>query len=109
MDLFHRKFMISAMTFNFDIVNFPFSDGNLPRRASYGVFISQLIRFSMMCNHFTLFIARNKGLSPPVIYINDRSKAIRLLWFLLFYVLVMIFVPFALPFALPDHRLLVPF
>ena len=31
------------------------------------------------------------GLSPPVIYINDRSKAILLLWFLLFYVLVFIF------------------
>ena len=59
----------------------------------------------MMCNHFTLFIARNKGLSPLVIYISDRSKAIRLLCFLLFYVLVMIFVPF----TPPDHRLLVPF
>ena len=30
--------------FDFDIVNFPFLDGNVPRRASYGVYISQLIR-----------------------------------------------------------------
>ena len=28
--------------FDFDIVNFPFLDGNVPRRTSYGVYISQL-------------------------------------------------------------------
>ena len=27
--------------FDFDIVNFPFLDGDVPRRASYGVYISQ--------------------------------------------------------------------
>ena len=37
--------MINAMT-DFDIVNFPFLDGDVPRRASYGVYISQLIRFA---------------------------------------------------------------
>ena len=31
--------------FDFDIVNFPFLDGDVPRRTSYGVYISQLIRF----------------------------------------------------------------
>ena len=29
--------------FDFDIVNFPFLDGDVPRRASYGVYISQLL------------------------------------------------------------------
>ena len=32
--------------FDFDIVNFPFLDGDVPRSTSYGVYISQLIRFS---------------------------------------------------------------
>ena len=32
--------------FDFDIVNFPFLDGDIPRRPSYGVYISQLIRFA---------------------------------------------------------------
>ena len=32
--------------FDIDIVNFPFLDGDVPRRASYGVYISQLIRFA---------------------------------------------------------------
>ena len=31
--------------FDFDIVSFPFLDGDVPRRTSYGVYISQLIRF----------------------------------------------------------------
>ena len=32
--------------FDFDIVNFPFPDGDVPRRTSYGVYVSQLIRFA---------------------------------------------------------------
>ena len=31
--------------FNFEIVNFPFLDGDVPRSPSYGVYISRLIRF----------------------------------------------------------------
>ena len=32
--------------FDFDIVNFQFLDGDVPRSTSYGVYISQLIRFA---------------------------------------------------------------
>ena len=32
--------------FDFEIVNFPYLDGFVPRAASYGVYISQLIRFA---------------------------------------------------------------
>ena len=31
--------MINGMIFIFDIVNFPFLDGDVPRRRSYGVYI----------------------------------------------------------------------
>ena len=31
--------------------NFPFLDGDVPRRPSYGVYISQLIRFARVCSH----------------------------------------------------------
>ena len=34
--------------FNFEIVNFPFLDGDVPR-SPYGVYISQLIRFARVC------------------------------------------------------------
>ena len=30
---------------DFDIVNFPFLDGDVPRSTSYGVYISKLVRF----------------------------------------------------------------
>ena len=32
--------------FDFDIMNFPFVDGDVPGSTSYGVYISQLIRFA---------------------------------------------------------------
>ena len=37
--------MISAMT-DLGIVNFPFLDSDVPRSTSYGVDISQMIRFA---------------------------------------------------------------
>ena len=36
--------------FNFEIVNFPFLDGDVPRSPSYGVYISQLNRFAKVCS-----------------------------------------------------------
>ena len=36
---------------NFEIVNFPFLDGDVPRSPSYGVYISQLIRFDRVCSN----------------------------------------------------------
>ena len=53
--------------FDFDIVNFPFLDGDVPRRASYGVYISQLIRFARVCNHVADFNARNKCLTAKLL------------------------------------------
>ena len=35
--------------FYFEIVNFPFLDGDVSRSHSYGVYISQLIRFARVC------------------------------------------------------------
>ena len=35
--------MINGMIFLFDIVNFPFLDGDVSKRPYYGVYISQLI------------------------------------------------------------------
>ena len=36
--------------FNFEIVNFRFLDGDVPHSPSYGVYISQLIRFARVCS-----------------------------------------------------------
>ena len=44
----------------FEIVNFPFLDGYVPRSASYGVYISQLIRFARASSRFADFNTSNK-------------------------------------------------
>ena len=49
--------------FNYEIVNFPFFDGNVPRSPSYGVYISQLIRFARMCSNVDDFNNRNSFLT----------------------------------------------
>ena len=63
--------------FDFDIVNFPFLDGDVPRRASYGVYISQLIRFARVCNHVTHFNARNKCLTAKRLQQGYRYHKLR--------------------------------
>ena len=45
--------------FNFEIVNFLFFDGDVPRSPSYGVYISQLIRFARVCSNVEDFNNRN--------------------------------------------------
>ena len=49
--------------FDFDKVNFPFLDGDVPRRLSYGVYISQIIRFARVCSHVDDSKTRNKCLT----------------------------------------------
>ena len=46
--------------FDLDIVNFPFLDSDVPRSTSYGVYISQLIRFARVSSHVDEFNTRNK-------------------------------------------------
>ena len=60
-DIVSKKIYDKRDNFNFDIVNFPFLDGDVPRRPSYGVYISQLIRFAKASSHVTDFNNRNKS------------------------------------------------
>ena len=47
------KFMINEMIL---ILNFPFLDGAVPRSTSYGVYISQLIRFARVSSQLMTLI-----------------------------------------------------
>ena len=47
-------------TFNFQIVNFPNLSGNIPSRASYGVFIGELVRYARACSFLEDFQERTK-------------------------------------------------
>ena len=53
--------------FDFDIVNFSFLDGDVPRRPSYGVYISELIRYARVCSHVDQFNARNNYLTAKLL------------------------------------------
>ena len=44
--------------FNFPIVNFPFICSNIPATPAYGVYISQMIRYSRACGSYQDFLDR---------------------------------------------------
>ena len=45
-DIVSTKMYDKRDDFDFEIVNFPFLDGDVPRSTSYGIYSSQLIRFA---------------------------------------------------------------
>ena len=53
--------------FDFQIVNFSFLDGDVPRSTSYGVYISQLIRFARASSYVADFNTRNKLLTQKLL------------------------------------------
>ena len=63
--------------FNFKIVNFPFLDGNVPRSPSYGVYISQLIRFARVCPNYDDFNNRDLILTAKLLKQGYRYHKIR--------------------------------
>ena len=63
--------------FDFDIVNFPFLDGDVPRSTSYGVYISQLFWFARVCSHAADFNARNKSLTVKLLEQGHRYHKLR--------------------------------
>ena len=68
--------------FNFEIANFPFPDGNVPRSPSYGIFISQLSHFSRVCSNVSDFNNRNQVLTAKLLKEGYRYHKIRKACFL---------------------------
>ena len=48
-DIVSTKIYDKRDDFNFDIVNFPFLDGDVPQRPSFGVYMSQLCQSIFAC------------------------------------------------------------
>ena len=63
--------------FDLNIVSFPFLDGNVPRRTSYGVYISQLIRFARASSNLNDFNYRNKALTAKLLRQGYRYFKLR--------------------------------
>ena len=62
-DIVSTKIYDKRDDFDFEIVNFPFLNGDVPRSTSYGVYISQRIRFARASSCITDFNARNELLT----------------------------------------------
>ena len=66
-DIVCTKIYDKCDDFDFEIVNFPFLDGDDPRSTSYGVYISQLIRFARASSYVADFNTRNKLLTQKLL------------------------------------------
>ena len=66
-DIVSTKIYDKRGDFDFEIVNFPFLDGDVPRSISYGIYIFQLIRFAIASSYVADFNTRNKMLTQKLI------------------------------------------
>ena len=59
--------IVSSKIYDFEIVNFPYLDGDVPHSTSYGVHISQLIRFVRASSYVADFNTCNKLLTRKLL------------------------------------------
>ena len=75
---FHTSIYDKRDDFNFHITSFPFLSSNIPSSPAYGVFISQLIRYSRACSSYECFILRARRLTSKLLkqgYLAERLKS----------------------------------
>ena len=66
-DILSTKIYDKHDDFDFEIFNFPFLDGDVPRSTSYGFYISQLIHFARASSYAAGFNTRNKLLTQKLL------------------------------------------
>ena len=76
-DIVSTKIYGKRDDFDFEIVNFPFLDGDVPRSTSYGVYISQLNRFARASSYVADFNTCNKLLTPTLLKQDYRYHKFR--------------------------------
>ena len=62
-----HEYLSVAFLYVLSIVNFPFLDGDVLRRTSYGVYIYRLIRFARASSNVSDFNCRNKALTVKLL------------------------------------------
>ena len=73
----HSKLFDKRDAFGFSIVNFPNLSGNIPKKQSYGVFVSQMIRYARCCMDIEDFTFRTKKLVTRLTNQNFNIKKLR--------------------------------
>ena len=74
-DIVSTKIYNKRDDFDFEIVNFPFLDGDVPLSSSYGVYISQLIRFATASSYVADLNTLNKLLTQKQGYRYHKLRA----------------------------------
>ena len=79
--IFRGKFYIKLYDkrndYDFEVINYPFLDGNIPKNQSYSVFISQLVRFARVNSSFNGFIGDCKNLVSKLSRQHFNPAALR--------------------------------
>ena len=69
--IFRGKFYIRLYDkrndYDFDVISFPYLDGSIPKGQSYGIFISQLLRYARINTSFSNFISECKKLVTKLV------------------------------------------
>ena len=73
----HSKLFDKRDAFGFSTVNFPDLSGNIPAKHSYGVFVSQLIRYARCCMDVNDFISRTKRLVKRLVNQGFKPHCLR--------------------------------
>ena len=73
---FQPGYMTNATILIFTLSNFHFFSSNIPSSPSYGVYISQLIRYARCCSHYEDFRYRHKCLADQLL--SQGYRALRL-------------------------------
>ena len=76
-DIVFAKIYDKCDEFDFEIVSFPILDGDVPRSTSYGVYISQLIRFAIASSYVAEFNTHNKLLTQKLLKQGYRYHKLR--------------------------------
>ena len=63
--------------FNFNIVNYPHIDSNIPEKPAYGVYVSQLVRYSLACSSYTDFLSRHRTLVTKLVSQGYTTELLR--------------------------------
>ena len=76
-DIVSTKIYDKRGDFDFEIVNFPFLDGDVPRSTPYGDYIPQHICFARASSHVADFNTRNKLLTQKLLKRGYRYHKLR--------------------------------
>ena len=76
-DIVSTKIYDKHDDFDFEIVNFPFLDVDVPRSTCYGVYTSQLIRFVRASSYVADFNTHNKLLTQKLLKQGYRYHKLR--------------------------------